>query len=132
MGGAPSPGLRSAASMFDDLIDTPCGTTGGHSGLPVSLLHSRHSGNSSDSFVHAGEALELGVARGPARGVPPHVTAGHLNPASSRSYQKTLRIREPQSVPYNRAGAILALRRLVLYSVSLTSSGPSSRGVRCR
>lgn len=112
--------------MFDELIDTPCGTAGGHSSLPMSLLHSRHSGSGSDGFIDAGEALELGAARGPARGSPPGGTAGHMNPAFSRSNKKTLRIREPNSVPYDSTGMISAGLHLTLPDIPATSSRASS------
>eukprot|EP00892_Ulva_mutabilis_P010070 jgi/Ulvmu1/7435/UM036_0096.1 len=83
--------LRSAGSMFDELIDTPCGHSRGYGDLPLSLMHSRHSDSGSEGrLTDAGVALELGAARGPSRG-------RHLDVSLRRSGKKTLRIREPHS-----------------------------------
>lgn len=77
--------------MFDELIDTPCGYGGGHGDLPLSLLHSHHSGVGDGGLVDAGAVLELGTAGARPRGDD----AGHLIPVFGRSAKKTLRIREP-------------------------------------
>lgn len=94
--GQQPPGLRSAASMFDELIDSPCGHTDGGTGL----LHSRQSG-SGEGFVEAGDALELGPAPVPLRaGGLGGRAAGPLSAASRLPGKKTLRIHEPHGAPF--------------------------------